>query len=161
LSLRLRQKIQKVPRSGRLVEHATAVRLHWVTSLRATARAPFVIPTAAEGSAVPLPWLTSLRSTARPPFVIPTAVEGSAVPLPRLTSLRSTVYPLSSRPQRRDLQFLPRLTSLRSTARLPFVIPTAVEGSAVPSPVDEPKVHSPSTLCHPDRSGGICSSFPC
>src|ERR1700722_10250186 len=70
------------------------------------------------------------------PFVIPSVAEGSAVPPSALP-----IFPSKPQPSNRR------------------VIPTEVEGPAVPSiPITNVEWKRPSPLCHPERSRVICSS---
>src|SRR5580698_7815423 len=77
-----------------------------------------------------------LNGSAPLPFVIPSVAEGSAV---RPSDL--PIFPSKLQPSNRR------------------VIPTEVEGPAVPSiPITNVEWKRPSPLCHPERSRGICSA---
>jgi len=59
----------------------------------------------------------------------------------------------------RDLQFSQPASDQNRSADLPFVIPSEVEGSAVLLNQHLIQTEAPTSLCHPDRSRGICSSL--
>ncbi len=119
---------------------------------------PFVIPTEVEGSAVPRTIIRCGRKH-RPPLCHPDR-SGGICSSPNHHPMRTEAppSPLSSRPKWRDLQFPEPSSDADGSTALPFVIPTEVEGSAVPRTIIRcGRKHRPP-LCHPDRSGGICSS---
>jgi hypothetical protein len=120
---------------------------------------PFVIPTEVEGSAV-LSTSNQSGRKHRPSLCHPDRSGGICSSLNRhLIRMEAPPSPLSSRPKWRDLQFSQPATDPDGSTDLPFVIPTEVEGSAVLSTSNQSgRKHRPS-LCHPDRSGGICSSL--
>ena len=130
-----------------------------VSNADRSAAFPFVIPSEAEGSAV--------HSTGNqcwpkrcPLLCHPERSRGicsSFHQYPMLTE--ALLFPLSSRAKPRDLQFIPPVTNAGRSAAFPFVIPSEAEGPAVHSTGNQCWPKRCFSLCHPERSRGICSSF--